>query len=79
MTALAMRTPVLEMWVVYKYPKDFPNDYVVRRWKIDGQELIACEAQFAPTIEAVRKNIPDHLTMLRPMAGDDPCIVETWI
>ena len=79
MTALAMRAPRLQMWVVYKYPKDFPRSYVVRRWMIDGQELIACEARMEPTIDAIRKHIPQHLELIRPVAGDDPCIVETWL
>ena len=27
---------MLDMYVVYEHPKDFPNHFVVRHWLIDG-------------------------------------------
>jgi hypothetical protein len=79
MVALAVKPPQLEMWTVYRYPKDFPHDYVLRRWVIEAGQAVPQEAHIEPTLEALRAHVPRHCSRLQPSPGDDPVIVETWI
>ena len=71
----------LDIFVVYKGPKDLPGKYAVRRWSIEGggkprpMELVAQDE----TLEEVRAKIPPGLYPLARMPDDDPVIVETWV
>jgi len=69
---------MLENYVVYKSPKDYPGKWVVRRWEIHT-EPVCCECYVADTYEEAVNCIPLDLVKLMPCPGDDPCIVETWL
>lgn len=71
----------LPMFVIYKHPLDFPNDFVVRLWDCGrGPCPIATPfALTAPTLEEARAAIPRHWTRIARSEGDDRCIVESYL
>ncbi len=72
--------PDLMLWVIYQHPKDYPDGYVVRRWKIgDGRVIPDPAFSRADSLGDARMRVPDGLVRLPPQPGDDPVIAETWI
>ena len=73
----------MEMFVVYKRPRDYPDKFVVRRWWIDKipGELSADGDWFflGDTLEEVRAHIPEWCIWLDRYPDDEPHIVECWI
>lgn len=73
------RTPVLEQWVIYWNPADYPDQYVVRRWEIGrGWMRPTNDVQAFDMLGEARMAVPDGKICLGPTAGDDPTIVEVW-
>jgi len=73
---------MLAMWTVYKHPKDYPNDYVARRFEVDARGPRPTESIIiSETLETLRDVLAFemHLTPLDRNEGDDPVIVETWL
>ncbi len=70
----------LEMFVVYWNPKDYPNQFVVRRW-LSGREAPEPKEVCAVglTLDEVRGKLPPNLYRQPRYLNDDPCIVEVWI
>lgn len=68
-------------WTIYDHPKDYPDNFVVRRWRLgDGGEPVPDqECHLADSLEEARKYIPLGLVRMEPSPGEDPVIVETWI
>ena len=66
----------LELWVVYKHPKEYPNKFVARKWILDKP---SSETVFGNTINEARLAIPKGLTRFLPDTQDDKCIVEIWL
>lgn len=66
----------IDIWVIYKHPKDFPNKYVVRHWINENPTKTMYTAN---TLEEIRKKIPQGLTLLPRFPQDDPKIVEVWL
>lgn len=72
----------LEMFTVYKRPRDFPSWFVVRRFIIGGDNpepqpmniVAVCD-----TLDEARRAIPPGKTPLSRSPGDEPQIVETWL
>ncbi len=70
----------LEMFVVYKHPKDFPEDYVIRLWIIDAEGPKATTQYFtAKTLWEVRRFVPAGRVQLDRRPDDEPQIVEVWV
>jgi len=65
------------IWTVYKYPKDYPNDYVARKFigETPTEEIILSENldDIQDQLEAL------GLVKVSRIPGDDPVIVETWM
>lgn len=75
-----VRDAGLHMWVIYKHPSDFPNQFVVREWWIVyGDPEVSDTFQTADTIEDARQLIPAALHCIPRDPADEPQIVETWI
>jgi hypothetical protein len=76
-------SPILEMWIVYDHPPDFPDVYIARKtltFRPPGPEqLPTSEAVVGKTLDEVRAKLPPGLTPLHRMDGDLPVIVEVWI
>ena len=72
---------MLEHYVIYRYPSDYPNNYVVRRWRLVGLTGLAADKdyQLADSLGEARELVPKGLIQLDRSEGDDPCIVEVWI
>lgn len=76
---------VLDMWVVYKHPKDHPDKYVARQWANfpDLKGTMAASVDnfvLADTLGEVQAALIEagRFRMER-MPGDDPVIVEVWL
>lgn len=72
---------VLVQFVIYNSPKDYPGQFVCRRWlifpgKVAPDERIFCSGS---TLQKVRNKIPANLHCVPRSPGDDPVIVETWL
>lgn len=70
----------LFQYVIYFNPKDYPDRYVVRKWRITAGKL---EAAIWPdtvteTLESARDAVPEGLVNIGRQLGDDPVIVEVW-
>lgn len=67
-------------WAIYDHPKDYPNNFVVRRWTLAGGNPVPDrECSLASSLEEAREFIPAGLVRVSPFPGEDPIIVETWI
>jgi hypothetical protein len=72
---------VLAMYVVYEKPRDFPNDFVVRRWDIMAGHLEPVKTDWVrtgKTLAEVRRHVPEGMFRLPRDPNDDPRIVEVW-
>lgn len=71
------------MWIytVYDHPTDYPDEFVIRRFKIEDRSVAVESNLFARgrTLEEVRAQLPSNLVNLRRTAGDDEKIVEVWL
>lgn len=71
---------VLNMWVVYDHPKDYPNGFVTRRWEIrPGEPEATPDAIYTSSLERARALIPPGLHRMERNPEDDPVIVEVWL
>lgn len=69
----------LVMYVIYERPRDFPTEYIIRRWAATRRQFV--ERQIfgrGLTLEYVRSLLPRGLSCLRE-CGADPVILETWL
>ena len=63
----------LYQWAIYDHPKDYPDKFVVRRWKIEaGVVTPDPECHLADSLLEARLFIPDRLVRTSHMHGDDP-------
>jgi hypothetical protein len=64
------------LWTIFRYPKDYPNNYVARLFIYDrpGNDI-----RLANDLDGIRKLIPPGLFKINRDKDDDPCIVETWV
>jgi hypothetical protein len=77
-----MNEAVLEIWTVYRFPKDYPGKYVARLWRVGsgGGDGITDVGFVEDTLEAVRGRMIDRgLVCLARDETDDPVIVESWV
>lgn len=70
-------------YAIYDHPKDYPEDFVVRRWRIVEGSLnpVPDETPFAraTSLREARAAIPPGLVHLHRHPEDDPVLVETWV
>ena len=73
----------LAMWVIYDHPRDFPDEFVARKWAIMAEGALPTgEVLTATSLEGIRSRIQLEAGMSGQLArseADDPCIVESWI
>lgn len=70
---------MIEQFVIYSKPRDFPVGFVVRRWTITLDGPVAQEAWVSQTLEGAREFVPPGLYRLGRHPSDEPQIVEVWI
>jgi hypothetical protein len=71
---------MIEFWVIYRKPTDFPHDnYVMRKHYIEtGKTTPTDEIYTAKTIAELRRKIPPGKQKRMPTADDEPQIIEWW-
>lgn len=73
----------LNIYVVYNKPKDFPEEFVVRRWLVtnDGRGLPNKYPMLrGKDLDAVRASLTNAgLHRIERFVNDDPVILETWV
>ena len=69
-------TEKVELWTIYKHPKDYPNKFVARKFVLDKPTE---EILIGDTLEEVRKLLPKGLTRFERNPSDVLSIVETWL
>jgi hypothetical protein len=78
-----MSATVMEMFVIYERPRDYPDKFVVRRWLIGVVPGVpTADADWfhlADTLDGVRAQVPPHCVRLERDTDDEPQIVEVWI
>ncbi len=71
----------LAIWTVYDHPRDFPGDFVARRFVVDaGGARPTDDILTAKSIDVLRDLLEARgLVKLDRSPGDDPKIVESWL
>jgi hypothetical protein len=73
---------VLNIWVIYDHPKDYPDEYVARLWQVGPNGETTCKSS------VIRTKVVDKLRRIFMKSGlvrmdrsdiDDDCILETWL
>jgi hypothetical protein len=69
------------MYVVYKFPRDYPENYVVRRFFIArGEEFAEAKPHaLVGCLAEARASIPQNCVRLDRYPADDPAIEEVWL
>lgn len=69
-------TEKLELWTIYRYPKDYPDKFVARKFILDKPTE---ERLIGDTLEEVRSLLPKGLIRFDRSPNDILSIVETWM
>lgn len=71
----------LHMWTVYDHPRDYPDVYVARHFKVYAGRVVATtEFYTSPHLFTLREMLAAKgLAVLARNVGDDPYIIETWL
>lgn len=65
-------------FVIYEYPADYPEHFVVRRWEITPGSALPGDGSLHDTLEEARTMVPPGLVCLPRAPDDDAAIVEVW-
>lgn len=73
-------TPLV-LWTIYDHPRDYPKDFVARKWEIYPTGARATTDILQSEDLSTLRGLLDQqgLCMLHRSPGDDPVIVETWL
>jgi hypothetical protein len=76
-----MSDDALYMWTVYEHPRDAPEKYVARLWRIErGKTAETDTVILRDTLDEMRIVLARmNLYRLERDPLDDPVIVETWL
>lgn len=66
----------MPVFVVYRNPSDFPDQYVVRLFDLDRATIMA---MLDTSLYQIRERLPAGLIRMNRSYEDDPSIVEVWI
>lgn len=70
----------IDSYVVYKHPKDFPNEFVVRRWMANKGSIRHGElVGRGVTYEEAIAPIPQDRIPIGRCPEDDPCIFNVFV
>lgn len=71
---------MLSLWTIYDHPRDYPRDYVAREFLVEVEAVATANVLVSKDIDAIRDELYRRgFVRMERLAGDDPCIVETWI
>ena len=72
----------LQIWTVYDHPTDYPDNFVARRFDVDGDGVRpTSNIIIAPDLDTLRNVLQFQmgLSCITRYADDDPNIVEVWL
>lgn len=70
----------LEGFTIYENPRDYPGEFVCRRWIAEAGLVRQCElVARGSTLREVRRALPKGLYNLGRQFADEPQIVEVWV
>jgi hypothetical protein len=72
-------TEALDIWTIYRYPRDYPDKYVARRCEVTTDITHTNDMFVADSLDEVRALLPAGLHRIERDLQDDPVIVEVWI
>ena len=67
---------MIDVWIVFDSPTDFPGFYVARRFKMNQP---TSDVLTAATLEDLRALLPPGLIRLDRTEHDQPHLVEVWV
>lgn len=76
-TVTPPRSDMLDMWVIYRRPSDYPDHYVARLWLAGASTLTFALADTLGELQAAL--IEAGRIKLDRDRNDDNVIVETWL
>jgi hypothetical protein len=79
MQRLAEHTGEILVWIVYDRPIEFPASVVARVYSTGGGLLPSPFFLAAPSLPALRAQLPEGLVCLEHVRQDSSRIVESWI
>lgn len=80
MNALPHNKNVLNIWTIYADPKDFPHNYVARRFEVDRHGPKPTNDIVVGDLRIIREGFRySGLTCLPRNEADEPQIVESWL
>ena len=71
---------MLEIWTVYEHPRDYPNNFVARKFLFDKptDEILICD-NLDVLRKAIQRASPIILTRIDRSPDDNPVVVESWL
>jgi hypothetical protein len=73
---------VLNIWTVYEHPRDYPDQYVARRFEVGAGRAVPSPTNdmfVADTLAELHALLPPGLFRMPRFEGDSPSIVECWL
>jgi hypothetical protein len=71
---------LMEQWVVYERPLDYPRHFVVRKHEIGrGWTRATHDVHLADSLINARRLVPAGFARIPRCSDDDPHIVEVWV
>lgn len=68
---------------IYEHPRDYPDHFVARVWKIGPSITESGEIRLADTLDEARQSVfalaPHADFCMERSPEDDPTIIETWL
>jgi hypothetical protein len=78
-----MSATVMPVYTVYYNPSDFPGQYVVRRFFIEGgnrePQADRTPLYVGDSLERARSMIPHGMYCFSADDGDDAAVIESWM
>jgi hypothetical protein len=71
----------LSIWTIYDHPRDFPNEFVARRFVVDGSvPRWTDDILTSSSLDLLRDEMVSRgLTVINRLPDDDRNIVEVWL
>ena len=73
---------ILEAWVIYDRPSDYPTLFVARKWLVlpdNPTPQPTSDALFDLSLDVLRSRLPSGLFRVPRTKNDDVTIVEVWL
>lgn len=68
------------MYAICDGPRDYPDEFIVRRWDIAAGRIVAGPVVARGLdLETLRGQLPAGLVRIPRHPTDDPVIVESWV